>query len=29
MEDENVVEDLSEAFYAKSWMCGFADAFNF
>ena len=27
--DEKVVEDLSEAFYAKSWMCGFADAFNF
>ena len=27
--DEKVVEDLSEAFYAKSWMCGFADAFHF
>ena len=27
--DETAIEDLSEAFYAKSWMCGFADAFNF
>jgi len=27
--DDNVVEDLSEAFYSKSWMCGFTDAFNF
>lgn len=27
--NDGVVEDLSEAFYAKSWMCGFADAFNF
>lgn len=27
--DRDAVEDLSEAFYAKSWMCGFADAFNF
>lgn len=23
------VEELSMAFYAKSWMCGFTDAFNF
>ena len=28
-EDKVVTEDLSEAFYAKSWMCGFTDAFNF
>ena len=27
--EDKLVEDLSEAFYAKSWMCGFADAFNF
>lgn len=25
----SVVADPNEAFYAKSWMCGFADAFNF
>lgn len=25
----DAVEDLSKAFYAKSWMCGFTDAFNF
>ena len=28
-EGKVVTEDLSEAFYAKSWMCGFTDAFNF
>ena len=27
--EDKVVEDLSEAVYTKSWMCGFTDAFNF
>eukprot|EP00578_Thalassiosira_sp_NH16_P006012 CAMPEP_0181138042 /NCGR_PEP_ID=MMETSP1071-20121207/34030_1 /TAXON_ID=35127 /ORGANISM="Thalassiosira sp., Strain NH16" /LENGTH=440 /DNA_ID=CAMNT_0023224841 /DNA_START=615 /DNA_END=1937 /DNA_ORIENTATION=- len=28
-EEKAVLADPNEAFYAKSWMCGFTDAFNF